>query len=574
MAIGFSLCFPLLLLGETNTTSPKPDRSKPKDANQANSASNSLPDTRPSTKPTSASDKPKAKGDAAKQGQDELDTGSSSRPSMKAERSVQAERQWLQRGLAALQAGRMEEADDIAKELRREGEKRPEMLYFLGLVDLATGRYESAERLFQQVIELRPQLHRARLDLARAMLGRKNYAWAIRTLQPLVNQLQGHEGVVYYYLGYALLQLGEFQDAEEMLRLALNSPSIGALRERCVLFLGEVELRQGRRNAAFNRFLSIHRSNMWSENNTDTILREMLIAEGRNEPWLDVFGSAGFGFHSNPIMASINANDSAPSGMYQLTAGLKLTPLRKNWLMDGHFMIHRTGYLSPHPDANNFNLTSFSAAVDLRHRLNFWTLLHLIHLEYAFTLDWLDGGPRVDDPNFYLFQEAHIGRFRWSFGRLESWTVTLAYVIAGRFFRDRGRTAQGHEWIIRAIGFLGRFNLEAQAGLRLEYARGPGYDLFVPFGQVRLQYQLPPRWLFHIGAAYGRDSYYQAFRYPDYFGGQRHDNSIRAFAGVSFAINPGFLDLDARYTANLSNVQTYDYRSLVIGLSYTYRFTL
>jgi Tfp pilus assembly protein PilF len=120
----------------------------------------------------------------------------------------------LERAISAFNKGRFEEAAKQADSAEKEGSKKPEAAYLLGVIYMRQKKYDDAGDQFNQALAVDPKFYPARLNLAEAKLLEGRYADAQKEYQTLKEQDPQSE-VVDFKLVLCFLLEGQDAKANE-----------------------------------------------------------------------------------------------------------------------------------------------------------------------------------------------------------------------------------------------------------------------------------------------------------------------------------------------------------------------
>lgn len=144
-------------------------------------------------------------------------------------------------GMKALEAQRFEDAEKLFGEAVAKAPDDIHARFHHGLALSFVNRDTEAAAEYRKVLELRPGLYEAQLNLGVLLLRGKQASEALPLLEESTKQKPG-EYRPNYYMGEALLALGKFEEAEAPLRTAMTA----AERPEAALALGRAVARQGR----------------------------------------------------------------------------------------------------------------------------------------------------------------------------------------------------------------------------------------------------------------------------------------------------------------------------------------
>jgi hypothetical protein len=127
---------------------------------------------------------------------------------------------WFQKGLAAQNAGRRNDAEEDYKRSLEADPDRPEVLNNLGILYLQQNRYDEARSLFTKAIAKSPSYARAHLNLAGVMWGLEDRNGALMEAREAV-ALDPSDVSAHLTLASFLLAQGQKSEAAEQARRAL-----------------------------------------------------------------------------------------------------------------------------------------------------------------------------------------------------------------------------------------------------------------------------------------------------------------------------------------------------------------
>jgi tetratricopeptide (TPR) repeat protein len=144
-------------------------------------------------------------------------------------------------GLQALNQQNYAQAEQIFSKLAKANPKDYVSVFYLALAETGLKREADAISHYEQVLELKPGLYEAELNLGILDVHNQHFAEAVSLLRAAIRQ-KPHDGRPQRYLGDALLATGDSTGAEEAYKNALSADPKLAPAE---LGLGQALLRQG-----------------------------------------------------------------------------------------------------------------------------------------------------------------------------------------------------------------------------------------------------------------------------------------------------------------------------------------
>lgn len=133
--------------------------------------------------------------------------------------------------LALIELNRIEDAERELAKARKLNDKDPRVYFAAATLEAKKGNHDKAIEYYRKVIEADPSNVSSRIELARALMKKKNFEEAIKVLEDTV-KISPMVADVYYLLGVCYRETGETTKARENLMKALQfAPDFKEARE-------------------------------------------------------------------------------------------------------------------------------------------------------------------------------------------------------------------------------------------------------------------------------------------------------------------------------------------------------
>jgi len=152
-----------------------------------------------------------------------------------------------EKGLQALQAGRLDEAETHLKRALHLAPGFPDLNYLMGVLWIQRRDAAQARGYLEKTVQLAPKHAPALLALGEAEYLQKDYAHALESLEQSLN-IKPTSWRAHWLAGVASYQLGDYKKSREHARDALQMGQEKAVRAR--LLLGEAQAALGEHEAA------------------------------------------------------------------------------------------------------------------------------------------------------------------------------------------------------------------------------------------------------------------------------------------------------------------------------------
>ncbi len=152
-----------------------------------------------------------------------------------------------EKGLQALQAGKLGEAETHLKRALHLAPGFPDVNYLMGVLWIQRRDAAQARRYLEKTVQLAPKHAPALLALGEAEYLQKDYAHALESLEQSIN-IKPTSWRAHWLAGATSYQLGDYKKSREHARDALQVGQEKAVRAR--LLLGEAQAALGEREAA------------------------------------------------------------------------------------------------------------------------------------------------------------------------------------------------------------------------------------------------------------------------------------------------------------------------------------
>jgi tetratricopeptide (TPR) repeat protein len=152
-----------------------------------------------------------------------------------------------EKGLQALQSGKLEEAETHLKRALKLAPGFPDVNYLMGVLWMARNDAAQARGYLEKTVQLAPKHAPALLALGEAEYLQKDYAHALESLEQSID-IKPTSWRAHWLAGVASYQLGDYRKSREHARDALQVGQEKAVRAR--LLLGEAQAALGEKDAA------------------------------------------------------------------------------------------------------------------------------------------------------------------------------------------------------------------------------------------------------------------------------------------------------------------------------------
>ncbi len=330
----------------------------------------------------------------------------------------------------------------------------------------------TAQEYLQAALEVAPEDRDIHLSLARVMAANGNYMWAIRELRAL--EQQGEE--VAFELGFCLHQLEQHeQAAERLVDAAANDDDeagISALYAAASLeTLGRLE------EARIMAELASDAEEDPTVVEAGRALRDAL-RRSAGQPRVPITGFATLStlYDSNPVMSP----DEPPSGTdgfrLRFQLGLLGEPLGGSWWAIGARLTGSrdqsfTELVRP------YDFTSVRAGAHVRFNYEIG-IPNEFRIAYRYGIGMLDGGQGVEEDDFYVYNESHMGIFTYSVLPSPNFVTRLRLETGWVGFHRLARSGVPLKVVLGQSAFLfdGTLKLYFEAGITAAWTEGEQYD--------------------------------------------------------------------------------------------------
>lgn len=455
-------------------------------------------------------------------------------------------------------------------------ELEPELAYAhhrRGVVLVRLGLNDDGIEALEQAVALAPDEASVHLDLALAYLGEDDLFWAADEIT-LAAELSPDNAEVAFYEGFILLQLDEARAAIDAFERAQDDPGYGPGAN---YYLGVASNQTGDLDQAsvyFERAADLGAETRHGQAALEAVT--MLIRRDWDIPPL-VSGSLTLGgqYDSNVVLEPDDA--VAPLGAdapgLAFRGFLMLAPISTpSHTLFGTASAGRTNHFADPP--SQFNLTTGSLGLGYQGRFVAARLTNTVQLTYRYDLGLLDGGDLTDDPELYAYREANSVTAQYSIGDGEHHITFLELRYRNAVFTD---TRRDSNMVAGRLGetlmFLSqRLKVLLSLEGRYEDAFGDGYDLWAVEGTVGLS-ALDPlslRWLWLVGLEHA-DHISSAYYYG--WGPGREDDAWTMTLSVGRSLwDDLFLNLAWMHTNQASTTAAFDYQRNLVSLTLSWVF--
>jgi tetratricopeptide (TPR) repeat protein len=456
------------------------------------------------------------------------------------------------KGVVAFSRGNLEQA---ANHFTAVLEKRPEhgqAVYYLAQARLGLGKVEAAIELFRKAIQLRPENHAIRLDMALALVRLKQFDQAEKELLTVKAPLEGRASM-QYYLGFCRYRLERFDQAIGPLQKAKQLDQ--GFAAAAGYYLGMAHFKLGEQEKAEEQFRQLSgpassdlRLSTLAQQNLSVLSQQ--AGSDRQRSW-GAYASSGAGYDTNVMVLDSAIGDSKTSAMAFIALGGFYRPLTgKSDRLEIRASLYRSFYFEE--GTEGFSLTDLSASLSWDHK--FTDKLEL-GLSYRFDLDMLDGVSDLKMDNFGIYMQAHTAEAGLRI--IESaWTATgLNYRFRTALFKNFDeRDHFRHEFTARQDFILvkNKLKISIVAGVALEEARSSQWNMWGPLAELEFNYKLIDSLVWRANAGWHREDYYDHDQ-------NRRDNLWAAGSGFEWKVWDHLaLGLNYRYLNNAS-ITGYNY---------------
>ena len=126
----------------------------------------------------------------------------------------------LQSAIRHHQAGRLDKAESIYRQVLARQPSQPDALHQLGILSARQGKMDEAEQLFRRAIDAKPNFADALANLANVQITREQYADAAASLEKSL-AIQPRNPIALSNLSFALRWIGRFEEAADAARKSL-----------------------------------------------------------------------------------------------------------------------------------------------------------------------------------------------------------------------------------------------------------------------------------------------------------------------------------------------------------------
>lgn len=186
-----------------------------------------------------------------------------------------------------------------------------------GILAEKKGNQKDRKRALSSAVMLEPENGEARYYLAKYLLEKRDYTWAIEHLAAALeaSKKEYNRGLIGYYLGYAHYKNGELETAEKILRAAM--PKVPSeLTQRCTFYLALSSLNQGKRKQGVSLLETVARGpeGKWAEAARKRIAS---ISSFPRRHWYSGMVMASLGFNTHPSSAFLDDPGTETSPVLQ-----------------------------------------------------------------------------------------------------------------------------------------------------------------------------------------------------------------------------------------------------------------
>ncbi len=461
------------------------------------------------------------------------------------------------KGVVMMNQGRTEEAEAA---FRRVLEKKPgdqQAMLFLGQVLLGRGDFAGTVEQLRHSLDVRPDAHAVRLDLALALLKARRPAEAEQVLAGAGSTLEDRASW-HYYLGYTRFQLERLEEAIEPLEKARALDQ--GFAAAAGYYLGLIRARRGERQQALDLFRQVMQAEAPGQQIGALAQANLQLLQG-SEPaagknW-SLFAMAGGGYDSNVTLDTRNPANAGAATVLLAAGGQWRPMLGASDGLEVAGKLFRSFHTTS--DTSGFDLTDLQAVLGWAHG---FSAGHRLHARYLGELQLLDGTEKLGMNGFGLYQHSHTGEAGFLVSESAALATALVYRFrASLFHQDLSDRDNFHHEGMLGQKFLlleGKYWLELAGGACWEDARLRYYDLWGPLAELHIGWQAASSIKVLL------DSGWQYERYLDH---DRRDNRILVGASLVVKLSQ-YLSLSAgwSYTNSISNQDEYSYQRHLASL--------
>ncbi len=193
----------------------------------------------------------------------------------------------IDQALAHHQAGRLQQAETICRQILVSRPDHPDALHLLGMIALQTGNHETAVKLIERAVEVKPDIPVYHVNLAQALRTSRKLDQAVSAYQQAI-VLNPDLVEVHNDLGTVLQEQGELEEAIAGFRRAVTlAPNFAEAHYNLGNALHEAG-RLAEAAAAYERALVKNRDDVDAWNNLGLVLKD----QGKRSAAIDAFKQA------------------------------------------------------------------------------------------------------------------------------------------------------------------------------------------------------------------------------------------------------------------------------------------